>query len=104
MNKQKKIKKILRNKENIVLINVVETDCWSGSSVISEVKTYGNLIKVVEDWNNKMIQDFGPSVNCMMDVPTLSFEFCIYNKEDNKIYSEIFHREEDIREFLINNI
>lgn len=48
-----------------------------------------------------MKEHYGPSVDFMMDTPSLVFHLYIVNKEGEQIYREIFHDKEDVKDFLI---
>lgn len=101
MNKGKKIKKLLRNKENKVLVDLVETDCWGGDKILKTTKTYGELNREEILWKQSLKEHYGPSVNFMMDIPSLVFRLRIMNKEGEQIYRETFHNKKDVRDFLI---
>lgn len=101
MNKAKKIKKLLRNKENKVLVDLVETDCWGGDRTLKTTKTYGELNREEILWKQSLKEHYGPSVDFMMDIPSLVFYLYIVNKEGEQVYREIFHNKKDVKDFLI---
>ena len=100
-NEAKKIKKFLRNKDNKVVVKLVETDPWGGDRVLTTTLTYGNLVRETLLWEQKFKQDYGCLPGIVMDAPSLIYLLTIENKEGEELYKRTFWKKEEIKEFLI---
>ena len=100
MNEAKKIKKFLRNKDNKVVVKMVETDLWGGDRVLTTTLTYGNLVREALLWEQKFKQDYGYLPGTVMDAPSLIYLLTIENKEGKELYKRTFGKKEEIKEFL----
>ena len=100
-NEAKKIKKFLRNKDNKVVVKLVETDPWGGNRVLTTTQTYGNLVRETLLWEQKFKQDYGTFPGIIMDAPSLIYLLTIENKEGEELYKRTFWKKEEIKEFLI---
>ena len=101
MNRAKHIKKLLRNRENRVAVELVETDPWGGDRVLGEFKTFGTLQREVLLWRQRLREAHDPSVDLMMDLPSLLFYLSIYDREGAVLHCEVFHGLDVLQEFLI---
>lgn len=101
MNKGKRIKKLLRNQKNRVVVELVESDPWGGDRVLGEFKTFGTLHREALLWKQKLREVHGPSVDFMMDLPTLIFRLSIVDPEGVCLHREVFHGLQVLKEFLI---
>jgi len=100
MNETKKLKKFLRNKDNKVIVKIVETDPWCGDKVLTTTLTYGNLVRETLLWEQKFKQDYGTFPGLVMDAPSLIYLLTIENKEGEELYKRTFWKKEETREFL----
>jgi hypothetical protein len=100
-NEAKKIKKILRNKDNKVSVKVVETDCWGGDRVLTSTTTYGNLVRETLLWEQEFKQKYGTPPGLVMDAPYLLYLLTVESKEGEQLYERTFWKKEEVRDFLI---
>jgi hypothetical protein len=100
MNEAKRIKKFLRNKDNKVIVKIVETDPWGGDVVLTTTLTYDDLVKETLLWEQKFKQDYGCLPGIVMDAPWLIYFVTIENKEGEELYKKTFWKKEETREFL----
>jgi len=100
-NEAKKVKKILRNKDNKVSVKVVETDCWGGDRVFSSTTTYYNLVRETLLWEQEFKQKYGTPPGLVMDAPYLLYLLTIESKEGEQLYERTFWKKEEVRDFLI---
>ena len=101
MNRAKHIKKLLRNSENRVAVELVETDPWGGDRVLGEFKTFGTLQREALLWKQRLREAHGPSVDFMMDLPTLIFHLSICDREGVVLHREVFHGLDVLKGFLV---
>jgi len=103
-NEAKKIKKILRNKDNKVSMKIVETDCWGGDRVLTSTTTYYNLVSETLLWEQEFKQKYGTPPGLVADAPSLIYLLTIENKEGEELYKRTFSKKEEIKEFLIGGL
>ena len=101
MNETKKIKKFLRNKDNKVVVKLVETDPWGGDRVLTTAQTYGNLVRETLLWEQEFKQKYGTPPGLVMDAPYLLYLLTIESKEGEQLYERAFWKKEEVRDFLI---
>lgn len=101
MNKAKRVKKLLRNPENRVVVEMVEMDPWGGDRVLGEFRTFGTLHREALLWRQRLREAHGPSVDFMMDLPSLVFRLSIVDREGGHLHREVFHDLQVLKEFLI---
>ena len=101
MNENKKIKKLLRNRQNVVTCDLEEYDCWGGDRLIGSYKTFGLLQQADSQWRVRMREEYGSTWEVIMDLPRVYYAVRINGPDGVELYARRFWRLEEVREFLI---